>query len=75
MPDKPGRPPVDRSHRVVGVDEIALALPVSFRELPDREDITDLALELGYSSHSHFTAAFRSALGVTPSDYRRSAHC
>ena len=42
-------------------------------ELPEREDITDLALELGFSSHSHFTAAFRSAVGVTPSGYRRSA--
>jgi len=52
-----------------------LRLSRALRELPDREDITDLALELGYSSHSHFTAAFRSALGVTPSDYRRSAHC
>ena len=52
-----------------------LRLSQALRELPDREDITDLALELGYSSHSHFTAAFRSALGVTPSDYRRSAHC
>ena len=52
-----------------------LRLSRALRELPDREDITDLALELGYSSHSHFTAAFRSALGVTPSDYRRAAYC
>ena len=50
-----------------------LRLGRALAELPEREDITDLALELGYSSHSHFTAAFRSALGVTPSDYRSSA--
>ena len=50
-----------------------LRLSRALAELPEREDITDLALELGYSSHSHFTAAFRSAVGVTPSDYRRSA--
>jgi AraC-like DNA-binding protein len=42
-------------------------------ELPERDDITDLALDLGYSSHSHFTAAFRSAFGVTPSAYRADA--
>lgn len=29
--------------------------------------LTDIALDLGYSSHSHFTAAFRRAFGVTPS--------
>lgn len=49
-----------------------LRLTRALAELPECEDITDLALELGYSSHSHFTAVFRSAVGVTPSDYRRS---
>jgi AraC family transcriptional regulator len=43
--------------------------------LPDREDITDLAFELGYSSHSHFTAVFRSEIGMTPSRYRSIARC
>ena len=38
--------------------------------LPERNDITDLALELGFSSHSHFAAAFRAALRTTPSQYR-----
>ena len=33
-------------------------------------DLSQLALELGYSSHSHFTAAFRRAFGVTPSAAR-----
>ena len=47
-----------------------LRLSRALGELPERADITDLALELGFSSHSHFTAAFRSALGVTPSAYR-----
>lgn len=36
-------------------------------------DLTDLALELGYSSHSHFTAAFRKAFGIAPSSFRRKA--
>ncbi|MEZ5294049.1 MAG: AraC family transcriptional regulator [Vicinamibacterales bacterium] len=34
-------------------------------------DLLDLALALGYSSHSHFTATFHRAFGETPSDMRR----
>ena len=34
-------------------------------------DLSQLALDLGYSSHSHFTACFRRAFGVTPSTARR----
>jgi AraC family transcriptional regulator len=33
-------------------------------------DLSELALDLGYSSHSHFTAAFRQTFGVTPSAVR-----
>lgn len=36
-------------------------------------DLTDLALDLGYGSHSHFTDAFRRAFGVPPSAVRRRA--
>lgn len=36
-------------------------------------DLTDLALDLGFSSHSHFTAAFRQAFGVAPSALRKTA--
>lgn len=32
-----------------------------------RQDLTGLALHLGYSSHSHFTSSFRQAFGCTPS--------
>jgi AraC-like DNA-binding protein len=34
-------------------------------------DLTRLALELGYSSHSHFSERFRRAFGLTPSQARR----
>jgi len=34
-------------------------------------DLTQLALDLGYSSHSHFSDAFKRAFGVTPSAARR----
>jgi AraC family transcriptional regulator len=50
-----------------------LRLGRALDQLPDRDDITDLAFELGFSSHSHFTAAFRSQLGMTPSRYRSEA--
>jgi AraC-like DNA-binding protein len=50
-----------------------LRLGRALEHLPEREDITDLAFELGFSSHSHFTAAFKSQLGVTPSHYRSAA--
>ena len=33
-------------------------------------DLTDLALSLGYSDHSHFTNAFRQEFGVAPSHFR-----
>jgi AraC-like DNA-binding protein len=36
-------------------------------------DLTELALDLGFSSHSHFSAAFRAAYGRSPSQFRRVA--
>lgn len=35
-----------------------------------RRPITDIALDAGFSSHSHYTAAFRRAFGQTPSAIR-----
>lgn len=35
-----------------------------------RRDLSDVALDFGFSSHSHFTAAFRGAFGATPSGVR-----
>jgi len=37
------------------------------------DDLTALGLELGFSSHSHFSAAFRQAYGRSPAEFRRSA--
>jgi AraC family transcriptional regulator len=39
-------------------------------ELPRVDDLTTLAVDIGFSSHSHFTAAFRRAFGTTPSEFR-----
>jgi AraC family transcriptional regulator len=37
------------------------------------DDLTTLGLNLGFSSHSHFTAAFRETFGHPPSWFRRTA--
>jgi AraC family transcriptional regulator len=39
-----------------------------------RVDLTDVALDAGFSSHSHFTAVFRRRFGVTPSAAARQLH-
>lgn len=36
------------------------------------EDLAALAYDLGFSSHSHFTARFRAVFGATPSEVRAS---
>jgi AraC-like DNA-binding protein len=36
----------------------------------ERADISGLAQDLGFSSHSHFSAAFRQAYGMTPAEFR-----
>jgi AraC-like DNA-binding protein len=33
-------------------------------------DLTELALDLGYADHSHFTNAFRQEWGLPPSRFR-----
>ena len=47
-----------------------LRLRAALERLPEATDITALALDLGFSSHSHFTEVFRRAYGVTPSKFR-----
>ncbi|WP_266157464.1 helix-turn-helix domain-containing protein [Dyella silvatica] len=41
--------------------------------LAEYEDLSALAAELGFSSHSHFAAAFRQAYGRSPSAFKQSA--
>lgn len=41
--------------------------------LAQYDDLTALSLDLGFSSHSHFSAAFRQLYGRSPSDFRQSA--
>jgi AraC-like DNA-binding protein len=52
---------------------VQLRLARAVFELPHANDLATLAYELGFSSHSHFAVAFRTAFGCTPSQFRRSA--
>jgi AraC-like DNA-binding protein len=47
-----------------------LRLRRSLEWLHDGADILTIALEAGFSHHSHFTAAFRRAFGMPPSEFR-----
>src|SRR5216684_3021610 len=52
--------------------QLRLRLARALDRLGGDGDLTRLALDLGFSSHSHFSAAFREAYGRTPSEFRRS---
>lgn len=50
-----------------------LRLRAALDRLAERHaDLTGIALDLGFSSHSHFTETFRRTFGRTPSSVRRS---
>lgn len=52
-----------------------LRLRASLEAVSERgEDLTHVALDHGFSSHSHFSAAFRREYGVTPSEWRARVH-
>lgn len=53
--------------------QLHLRLARSLDLLERFNDLTALALEVGFSSHSHFTAAFRRTYGRSPSAFKRIA--
>lgn len=53
--------------------QLRLRLARALDLLPQYDDLTTLSLDLGFSSHSHFSAAFREAYGRSPSEFRQSA--
>jgi len=53
--------------------QLRLRLARALDLLGQYDDLTALSLELGFSSHSHFSAAFRAAYGRSPSEFRRTA--
>jgi AraC-like DNA-binding protein len=54
--------------------QLRLRLARALQLLGDYDDVTDLAFDLGFSSHSHFSATFKQVYGETPTDFRRSSH-
>lgn len=63
-------------HQVEGMPlyryQLRLRLARALDLLPRTDDLTALAFELGFSSHSHFSAAFRSVYGRSPSAFQQS---
>lgn len=53
--------------------QLRLRLARALDLLAQYDDLTALSLDLGFSSHSHFSAAFRGAYGCSPSEFRQSA--
>jgi AraC-like DNA-binding protein len=53
--------------------QLRLRLARALDLLGQYDDLTPLSLDLGFSSHSHFSAAFRAAYGRSPSEFRQTA--
>jgi AraC family transcriptional regulator len=53
--------------------QLRLRLARALDLLAEYDDLTALSLDLGFSSHSHFSAAFRALYGRSPSAFRQSA--
>jgi AraC-like DNA-binding protein len=53
--------------------QMQLRLARSLDLLSQYDDLTALSLDLGFSSHSHFSTAFKQAYGRSPSAFRRAA--
>ncbi len=53
--------------------QLRLRLARALDLLAQYDDLSALSLDLGFSSHSHFSAAFQRAYGCSPSEFRRAA--
>ncbi|HUB89628.1 MAG TPA: AraC family transcriptional regulator [Dyella sp.] len=53
--------------------QLQLRLARALDLIGQSDDLAALAVELGFSSHSHFASAFRQAFGRSPTDFRRVA--
>jgi len=53
--------------------QLRLRLARALDLLGQYDDLTALSVDLGFSSHSHFSAAFRETYGRSPSEFRQSA--
>ena len=66
----------DAFRRVEGIPlyryHLQLRLASALTVLEQSDDLMSLAIDLGFHSHSHFSAAFKKAFGYTPSEFKRS---
>ena len=53
--------------------QLRLRLARALDLIAQYDDLTALSLDLGFSSHSHFSASFRQMYGRSPSEFRQSA--
>jgi len=65
----------DVFHRVEGLPlyryHLRLRLARALSVLADYDNLTKLALDLGFNSHSHFSAVFKQTYKQTPSEFQR----
>jgi AraC-like DNA-binding protein len=52
--------------------QLRLRLARALELLSESQDLAALSMDLGFSSHSHFSSAFRQAYGRTPAQFQRS---
>ena len=66
----------DSFRRVEGIPlyqyHLRLRLACALDGLDRQDDLTALAFDVGFSSHSHFSSAFKKTFGQTPSQFRES---
>jgi AraC family transcriptional regulator len=55
------------------VQQLRLAHALDMLLAQSEEPLTEIALKLGFYSHSHFTTMFRRAFGISPTAYRRAS--
>jgi AraC-like DNA-binding protein len=53
--------------------QLGLRLARALDLLAHYDDLSALSADLGFSSHSHFSAAFQRTYGRSPSEFRQSA--
>jgi AraC family transcriptional regulator len=54
--------------------QLRLRLARALDLLGEYDDLTRLSMDLGFSSHSHFSAVFKQTYGRTPAEFQRSLH-
>lgn len=52
--------------------QLRIRLAQALARLPGQKDLSALALDLGFSSHSQFTTLFRQTFGLPPGDFLRA---